>query len=241
MNNPLVSVIVPVYNGERFIREAIESILRQNYLPLEIIVVDDGSIDGTKEVIEAFGASVTYIPQDNQGPPAARNHGLRRARGEFIAFLDADDIWPDGRLTKMLQQFIEGRNIDVLVGLTQWVDTADRGIIKSGAFMTPISPAIAPMLGSAIFKKSIFDKVGVFNSEYRYADDQDWFIRSKEQRAVISIFNEVTVLARRHTSNITKDRGWGDVDIMKILKRSIDRRRQGGIKSLPKLSDFTEK
>ena len=93
MKPPLISCIVPVYNGERYLRQALDSILTQTYRPLEIIVADDGSTDGTAAVVTRYGDQIHYIRQDNSGAPAVRNLGLRVAHGEFVAFLDADDLW----------------------------------------------------------------------------------------------------------------------------------------------------
>ena len=88
----LVSVVIPVFNGERFLREAVESVLVQKHSPVEIIVVDDGSIDGTAGVARSFPETVRYVHQTNQGPAAARNRGIEQARGSLIAFADADDL-----------------------------------------------------------------------------------------------------------------------------------------------------
>src|SRR3954451_22735593 len=88
---PLVSCIVPVFNGERYLREALQSILAQSYRPIEVVVVDDGSTDRSPVVVAGFGREVRYLRQENAGPAAARNHGVQEARGELLAFLDADD------------------------------------------------------------------------------------------------------------------------------------------------------
>src|SRR5690349_13432849 len=95
---PLISVIVPVYNGSDFLSEAIDSIRQQMYGSIEIIVVDDGSTDSTPQIIESFANSIQSIRQDNAGPAAARNAGIRLAHGEVIGFLDADDLWPPDKL-----------------------------------------------------------------------------------------------------------------------------------------------
>ena len=105
MQSPLISCIVPVYNGERYLGEAIDSILAQTYGPLEIIVVDDGSTDGTAEVVATYGDQVRYLWQPNAGQAAARNHGLSVTQGEFISFLDADDLWHPEKLDRQIARF----------------------------------------------------------------------------------------------------------------------------------------
>src|SRR5213078_156464 len=94
---PLVSVIIPVYNGARYLRAALESVFAQTYRPIEVIVVDDGSGDDSGVIAQSF-PDVHFIHQENQGVAAARNHGFDAARGEFIAFLDQDDLWTPEKL-----------------------------------------------------------------------------------------------------------------------------------------------
>ncbi len=98
MQGPLVSVIVPVYNGERYLTKTIQSVLTQDYQPIEIIVVDDGSTDRTAEIVRAQ-PNIHYIYQNNRGVSAARNTGIAAAQGEFLAFLDADDMWVPQKLS----------------------------------------------------------------------------------------------------------------------------------------------
>ena len=106
-SKPLVSVIVPVYNGEDFLVDALASIRQQDYCPLEIVIVNDGSTDGTVELAATLGQDINWIQQQNNGPSAARNAGLATARGEFIAFLDADDLWPPGKLQAQVELLLQ--------------------------------------------------------------------------------------------------------------------------------------
>src|SRR5215475_2242760 len=102
---PLISCIVPVYNGEKYLAEAIETIVQQSYRPLEIIIADDGSTDGTAKVAERYSNLLRYLRQDNAGTAAARNLGLSAAVGEFVAFLDADDLWHPEKLARQMGRF----------------------------------------------------------------------------------------------------------------------------------------
>ena len=117
--DPLVSVIIPVYNGQEYLNEAIQSVLRQEYKPIEIIVVDDGSTDNTKEIGDKYDI-VTYIYQTNQGPSAARNTGLECARGILIAFIDSDDIWSDDKLKIQFTILNDNPSVDVVLGYLQY-------------------------------------------------------------------------------------------------------------------------
>ena len=113
MNKPLISCIVPVFNGERYLREAVDSILAQTYRPLEIVVADDGSSDDTLAVVARYGKHVRYLSQPNSGPAAARNFGLRAALGDFVAFLDADDLWHPKKLTRQMARLRKRPGIDL--------------------------------------------------------------------------------------------------------------------------------
>src|SRR5262249_53533770 len=114
--NPLVTCIMPAFNAERYIAEALETVFAQAHRPLEIIVADDGSTDGTAQVAQRFCARGRYGRQANAGPPLARNHGLRLATGEFISFLDADDRWAPEKLALQLGQFAARPTLGVSVG-----------------------------------------------------------------------------------------------------------------------------
>jgi len=117
---PSVSVIIPVYNGETFVDEAIDSVIHQKYEPLEIIIVDDGSTDRTAEVIRGYGEKVQYRYQSNTGPAAARNSGLRVASGDVMAFIDADDLWPEGKLALQINRLQQEPTLEVVLGRVQY-------------------------------------------------------------------------------------------------------------------------
>jgi glycosyltransferase involved in cell wall biosynthesis len=237
MTDSLISVIIPVYNGERFIQEAIRSILNQGYHPIEILVVDDGSTDDTKMRVLDFGKQIKYLYQKNQGPGAARNSGLKYAKGNLIGFLDCDDLWPEGRLDLLLQKYKEDPFLEIVMGHIRSEPVQDS--IKVPEKL--LNPHVMPLFGSGLFKKSVFKKVGLIDVSLRYSEDQDWFLRAKEKGVSISILTEIVLIRRIHSDNMTDGADWKEVNILKVLKKSIDRRRkenQGEVRELPKLSDF---
>ena len=99
---PLISCIIAVFNGERFIAAAVDSVLAQTYRPIEVIVVDDGSTDRTAEIVAGYGDEVRLVTQEAAGPPATRNLGLAAATGEYLAFLDGDDLWHEEKLARQM-------------------------------------------------------------------------------------------------------------------------------------------
>ena len=241
--NPFfISVIIPVYNGEAYLAEAVESVRAQGYQSLEIIIVDDGSTDGTAQLCKRFGRNVRYIFQKNSGPPAARNTGLRLASGNVIAFLDADDLWCKNKLELQLTRLTDNPSVEVVVGQTQLLLLSDSANDKP-KFEPFAKPWLALNLGSATFRQSVFDKVGLFDESLRHCDDWDWFMRIRELGVPITTHKEVTRFYRRHDRNLTHQKELGNHYTLQMLKKSIDRRKQqndGLATSLRKMSDYEE-
>ena len=235
---PLVSVVIPVFNGERFLREAVQSVLDQKYSPVEIIVVDDGSTDGTSAVARSLGETVRYLHQTNQGPAAARNRGIEHAQGSLIAFADADDLWPPEKLELQLPYLINDTAIEIVMGRIQQVRLSKtvNGQTQAEEFA---EPAFSVNLGSAVIRKSVFERVGLFDETMRYSEDVDWFMRAREAGAAIVTIDAVTLLYRQHEENMTRGKSTTELNVLKALKRSLDRRREhtGVAAALPSLKE----
>lgn len=236
--DPLVSVVIPVFNGEAFLREAVESVLAQKYSPVEIIIVDDGSTDGTEAVARSLPETVRYLHQSNQGPAAARNRGIEHAQGSLIAFADADDLWPEGKLELQLPYLLRDPAIEIVMGRIQQVrlsKTVD-GETQAQEFA---EPAFSVNLGSAVIRKSVFERVGLFDETMRYSEDVDWFMRAREGGAAIITIDAVTLLYRQHEQNMTRGKSTSELNVLKALKRSLDRRRErtGSATALPSIKN----
>jgi glycosyltransferase involved in cell wall biosynthesis len=233
-----VSVIIPVYNGEAFLKEAFESIRQQEYELLEIIIVDDGSTDKTKEIAASFEKEVRYIYQPNSGLPATRNRGVKMARGDVIAFLDVDDLWSKDKIRLQIALLRNSPSAEIVLGYTQIMTLT--GIIDGiHVFKEWGAPVLAMSVGGAVFRKSVFDKIGLFDEIQRYCDDWDWFMRAREFNIEMVVHKEVVQLYRRHDQNMTNQQSLGNQYFIRMLKKSLDRRRQencGQAESLPRLS-----
>lgn len=232
--DPLVSVVIPVFNGEAFLREAVQSVLVQKYSPVEIIIVDDGSTDGTETVARSLPGPVRYLQQTNKGPAAARNRGIEYTQGSLIAFADADDLWPEAKLELQLPYLINDPAIEIVLGRIQQVrlsKTVD-GETKAEELA---EPAFSVNLGSAVIRKSVFERVGMFDETMRYSEDVDWFMRAREVGAAIVTIDAVTLLYRQHEQNMTRGKSTSELNVLKALKRSLDRRRErtGSASALP--------
>ena len=215
--NPLVSVVIPVFNGERFLRDAVQSVLDQRYAPLEIIIVDDGSTDGTASVARSLPETVRYLHQTNQGPAAARNRGIEQAQGGLIAFADADDLWPQAKLELQLPYLIKDRGVEIVMGRIQQVLSSEEEFGE---------PAFSVNLGCAVIRKTVFDRVGLFDETMRYSEDVDWFMRVREAGVAIMTIDAVTLFYRQHEQNMTRGKSTSELNVLKALKRSLDRRRE---------------
>jgi len=233
---PLLSVIVPAYNAAGFVRDAIGCIQQQGYPKLEVIIVDDGSTDATREVVAACPGDVQYVHQENQGVASARNHGLCLARGSFISFLDADDIWTPGALKLLAQHLHDHVQTGVVLGRVQYTRLlTDRvGNHHMKAFG---DPCVSFNLGAGLFRKQVFERVGVFDTNLHSSEDVDWFMRAREAAIRIELLDEAILLYRRHGQNLTQDRAASHRDLARALKQSLDRRRRScAASSLPSLA-----
>jgi glycosyltransferase involved in cell wall biosynthesis len=181
---PSVTVVIPTFNYARFIREAVESTLAQTLPPLEVIVVDDGSTDHTPEVMAAYASDprVCYVRQENRGLSAARNAGIKAARGEFIALLDADDRWKPEKLSRQLAEFTQeqvglvycGREVFDEHG-TQDPDPADRSKCERALEWLTIATLFCP--SSVVMRRRCFTEQGGFDESLRKVEDREMWIR----------------------------------------------------------------
>jgi glycosyltransferase involved in cell wall biosynthesis len=229
---PLISCIVPVFNGERYLEEALDSILAQTYRPLEVIVVDDGSTDGTAGVAARYGERIAYLFQPNAGPAAARNRGLAAARGEFVAFLDADDLWHPEKLARQMARFRARPELDLCVTGVQnfWVPEV---IENDERYRDPRNRPPWPgyVCPTLLARREVFEVVGPFNSSLRLSSDDEWFIRAAEHGQVVELLPQVLLHRRFHQSNITLRRANDDFATrLQLVKESLDRRRRGLIR-----------
>jgi glycosyltransferase involved in cell wall biosynthesis len=232
-----VSIIIPAYNCERFIAEAVESVRRQEYEPSEIIIIDDGSTDGTSSCVKGLGEDIRYVYQTNKGPAAARNRGITISRGEVIAFLDADDYWPANKLKIQMERMNKNPEIEVVLGrikCTGLLTEEDRKIRFESADNTMISIC----LGSGVFRKSVFDRVGLFDESLRHYEDHDWLLRAREKDISMIILKDVTLYNRRNEYSMSRRKTRNDPSMIQILKKSLDRRRQQEKGPVELSSDF---
>ena len=179
---PLVSVVMPAYNAEAFVGEAIESALAQTYRPLEVIVADDGSTDGTAEVVRAFGDPVRCFGQENQGPAGARNLAMRHARGEYVAFLDADDRWHPEKIRVQVETMARESDLGLLATLSISSDNLSDPLPACDASVkrVPFEALYVRnhfMTSSVMARRCVLDEVGGFDTQFFGPEDYDMWLR----------------------------------------------------------------
>lgn len=224
--HPLVSVIVPVHNGGRYLRAALESVLAQTYQPFEVIVVDDGSVDDSGVIAQSF-SDVRYIHQANQGVATARNNGLEVARGEFFAFLDQDDLWTPAKLKLQIAHLLS--HPDLGYTLTQQQFFLDPGATIPAWFRKELLAEVHTgwVLGTLVVRRTAFEQIGYFATGYSAASDGDWFFRAKALGIPMAVVPELLLLKRIHGANESARAKEILSELRKVVKSSLDRHRSG--------------
>jgi glycosyltransferase involved in cell wall biosynthesis len=209
-----VSVVIPCYNQARFLGEAMESVLSQGYTDFEIIVVDDGSKDGTQEVAAGYAkesSRVRLVSQENRGLAAARNRGLAEARGEYVVFLDSDDRLVGGALEVGVRELEAHPECAFASGICRKI-TADGSVVPGWEQFRVMDDPYLELLRSCpvyvpavMYRRSVFDAVGGFDTSYRAAEDYDLYYRILE-RFPVYCHDTLVAEIRRHEANMTRDR-----------------------------------
>lgn len=230
----MISVIIPTFNRAEFLKEALQSVLDQEYFSAyndeqiyEIIVVDDGSTDKTRDVVLSSACDIRYLYQENRGVSAARNMGLRHARGDFIAFLDSDDLWKRKKIG--IQMSLMSAISDAMMCYTEEV-WMRRGIFVnprmrhrkfSGWVFEKVLPLCLISLSSALFRKGIFEKVGLFDEDLPVCEDYDFGIRLAHRYPVYFITRPLIVKRGGHEDQLSR-KYWGmDRFRIKALEKAL--------------------
>lgn len=187
MSQPLVSVVIPSYNYGQYVGQAVESALAQTYSNVEVIVIDDGSQDDTKDRLAPYGNRIRYVYQENQGLSAARNTGIREARGEYVAFLDSDDAVHPRKLELQLAHLLKHPEVDLIATEMvseepiQWMEVADCEVPATAISLEAmaIKPRFAP--SSVVANKKCFAAVGTFDTALRSVEDREMWLRIATQ------------------------------------------------------------
>ncbi|MEN6543656.1 glycosyltransferase [Parvibaculum sp.] len=227
-----ISVIMPALNAGRFIAPALRSLLREPGVDLDIIVVDDGSTDDTAAIVGQLAAAypcIRLIAGPQRGVSSARNAGLAAVPPDsgYITFLDADDHSATNRIGRQLQVLNDNADIEFVIGLVQFFEEIDEEtsrVIEGSRTVT----VAGVQLAAALFRRSVFDRLGSFDEELRQGEDTDFFMRLLETRTPYILETAVAVFYRRHSTNMTNDTAQKRRGFVDALRKSLNRRRAGG-------------
>jgi glycosyltransferase involved in cell wall biosynthesis len=246
---PQVSIIIPTYNRGWIIKEAIDSVLAQDYTEFELIVVDDGSTDHTSGVLDSYGKDIKVLSQKNKGVSAARNRGIAEASGKFIAFLDSDDLWLSQKLSVQIEFF--NQNPDALICQTEevWIRNGLRITPKkrhkkpSGMIFKPSLERCLVSPSAVMIQRSLFDRVGEFDETLPACEDYDLWLRISCRFPIHLIDTPLIIKRGGHDDQLSSRAGLDKFRIKaieKIIKSGLlsDDRHRAAVKTLKRKCDI---
>jgi glycosyltransferase involved in cell wall biosynthesis len=219
----LISVVVPVYNRARYLAEALDRVQTQNYRPIEVIVVDDGSTDGSGDLARSY-PETRVIDQPHGGVALARNAGVLAARGALVAFQDSDDLWAVNKLAVQAGFMFANPGVDfTLTRMRNFIDPGGNPPSWSRPeLLNSTCLGIGPTL---MVWRRVFDQVGLFDTRCAVGEDVDWVLRARDRGCTLSVVDEVLLCRRLHESNTTSDAGQCASEFLSLLRRSVRRKR----------------
>ena len=222
---PLVSVIVPVYNGAAYLAEALASVQAQSYHPIEVIVVDDGSTDTSGDVARQAIPQARLFRQANQGAGAARNRGVAEARGDLLAFLDQDDVWVGEKLAWQVATLAAEPTLDVVFGHVQQFFSPDLDAASRSRLSCPDHPQPGLLPSALLIRRAAFARVGPFASGWRVAEWAAWYVRAVDLGLRTVMLPQVVARRRLHATNTGLTARDATGEYARLLKARLDRRR----------------
>lgn len=220
-----ISVVIPCFNAAAYLGEALESAFRQSPAPHEVIVVDDGSTDGSADVVRHFPRSIRYVRQENLGISHTRNHAVRLVEGDLVAFLDADDVWTADSLANRYAILAPDPGVDGAVGLVEQFISPELPDAVRREVACPPGAAVARLAGAMLLRRAVFDRVGPFDASFRVGETIDWVARADAAGVVIRTVDRVVLRRRIHETNTGRREAALRSDYLRVLKASLDRRR----------------
>lgn len=225
-----LSVIITAYNIEGFVCEAIQSVIDQSHQPHEIIVVDDGSSDGTRQAVERFGAQVTYCYEENGGTSMARNTGVQHSSGCLIAFLDGDDLWHKDKLRKQLKAFHDRPGLDLSFTLAENFHSCEGTMASADKGQSSETPLTGCIPSTLMITRDAFFRVGLFLVDQKIAEFVPWYAKARECRLSEYVVPEVMVRRRIHATNKgIVNRHHKKQELLRMFRDKIHRDREAAV------------
>jgi glycosyltransferase involved in cell wall biosynthesis len=222
-----ISTIMAAYNTERYVAQALDSVLAQTLPSDEIIVVDDGSTDGTPEVLRTFATRLRIIRQHNCGPARALNVAIAASVGDALAFLDVDDLWLPNKLEIQSAVLSTEPELEAVFGYMRQFASTDLDAKAVERYIVPDRPQPGLNKNTLLIRRNAFERIGRFDEELKATDFVDWYARAKALGLRWRMLPEVVALRRHHPGNTGRlQRSKQQSEMLFALKRSLDMRRQ---------------
>jgi glycosyltransferase involved in cell wall biosynthesis len=219
--SPLVSVIMAAYNAAEHIGEALESVLAQDWRPLEVVVVDDGSTDDTAAIVAGY-PEVVYLRQENKGPSAARNTAVERSSGDFVANFDSDDLLPTTRVSDQVGYLLAHPEVGAVFGRQEWMNAPEwmaRDSVYGDVDGIPLS--------SVMFRRDVFFKVGGYDTSFVHGEDMDLLVRMRERGIEYQVIPQIVLYRRYQESSLTAGRAPHE-PLLRSLRAKLARQASPG-------------
>lgn len=226
MAEPLVTAAIPVRDGETYLAEAIESVLGQTRPCDQLIVVDNGSSDRSAEVAAGFGPRVEIVEEPCPGIGAARNAALRVARGDFLAFLDADDVWEAEKTALQLAAFEAEPGLQLAFGHVRQFVSPDLAAGEAESIRVPAAPQPGLYIGAMLARRTAVEAIGPWPEDVRVSDGLSFLLRARELGLAQAMLGPTVTLRRVHGANHSIHNRDERGEFARHLKRSLDRRRE---------------
>lgn len=219
-----VSVIVPVYNVESYLEEALQSIFSQTLQPLEIIAINDGSTDGSLEILKRYGSRISIINRENRGLSRTLNEGLRASGGRLIAFLDADDLWAPDKLAAQASFLNAHPDTEACFGMIRQFISPELPQEVKSTISCPTELQKGILKITLMIRREAFDRIGGFDETLKRGDFIDWFARAEEAGITYALLPQLLAYRRLHRASMSSSYE-NDNDLIRIVKAAMDRRR----------------
>jgi len=225
----LVSVIMPVHNGQTYLAEAIDSVLAQSHDNVELIIVNDGSTDRSADIVQKYMAEskkIRSIEQENAGVSVARNRGITACTGDLVAFLDQDDFWTADALD--VQEAFHRKHVGTGYTLAHQICFLHNLSDPPAWFRLQQLdvPHVGYLPGTLVVKRSLFDQIGLFDIQYPISSDADWFARARDAMTTMQILPQTLLHRRIHPGNQSRHSKQIQGELTQLLRASIKRKRE---------------
>jgi glycosyltransferase involved in cell wall biosynthesis len=225
VTHPLISVVIPAFNREHYLADALASVVSQGHVPLEVIVVDDGSMDGTVAVAHRF-PDVRCISRTRGGAAAARNTGVAAARGEFVAFLDSDDVWADGKIARQIEALGARPDAQMAFGWVQhFVSPEAPEAVRTRVYCPP-EPGPGRCCGTLLVTRNTMDRIGPFDETLGAGEFIEWYSRARGAGTSEVMVEQIVLHRRLHGGNLGYQQPELRLQIVQAVGKHLRRQRE---------------